>query len=162
MCLSQLWFSQGICSGVGILGHIYHVFYNSNGSSSEDFLPSLSLGLDVTAEMKRESLLKVSAFYMGEGNGNPLQYSYLENPMDGGAWWAAVHRVIQSQTQLKRLSMHACIGEGHGHPLQYSCLENPRDRGAWYPAVYGVTQNRTRLKRLSSSSSLLHHSPKCG
>ena len=36
----------------------------------------------------------------GEGNGNPLQYSYLENPMDGGAWWATVHRVAKSQTQL--------------------------------------------------------------
>ena len=34
----------------------------------------------------------------GEGNGNPLQYSYLENPMDGGAWKAAVHRVTKSQT----------------------------------------------------------------
>ena len=34
----------------------------------------------------------------GEGNGNPLQYSYLENPMDGGAWWAAVHGVVKSQT----------------------------------------------------------------
>ena len=30
-------------------------------------------------------------FVLGEGNGNPLQYSCLENPMDGGAWWAAVH-----------------------------------------------------------------------
>ena len=34
----------------------------------------------------------------GEGNGHPLQYSCLENPMDGGAWKAAVHRVAQSQT----------------------------------------------------------------
>ena len=40
----------------------------------------------------------------GEGNGTPLQYSCLENPRDGGAWWAAVHRVAQSRTQLKRLS----------------------------------------------------------
>ena len=40
----------------------------------------------------------------GEGNGTPLQYSRLENPMDGGAWWAAVHGVAQSQTRLKRLS----------------------------------------------------------
>ena len=35
-----------------------------------------------------------------KGNGNPLQYSCLENPMDGGAWWAAVHEVARSQTQL--------------------------------------------------------------
>ena len=43
----------------------------------------------------------------GEGNGNPLQYSCLENPMDRGAWQAAVHRVAQSRTGLKRLSTHA-------------------------------------------------------
>ena len=36
----------------------------------------------------------------GEGNGNPLQYSCLENPMDGGAWWATVHGVAKSQTWL--------------------------------------------------------------
>ena len=37
---------------------------------------------------------------LGEGNGNPLQYSRLENPMDGGAWWAAVHGVTKSRTRL--------------------------------------------------------------
>ena len=40
---------------------------------------------------------------IGEGNGNPLQCSCLENPRDGGAWWAAIYGVSQSQTQLKRL-----------------------------------------------------------
>ena len=40
----------------------------------------------------------------GGGNGNPLQYSCLENPMDRGAWRAAVHGVVKSQTRLKRLS----------------------------------------------------------
>ena len=88
----------------------------------------------------------------GEGNGNPLQYSCLKNSMDSGAWWAANHRVTQSWTRLKQLSMHACIGEGNGNPLQYSFLENPRDRGAWWAAVYGVAQSWTRLRRLSSSS----------
>ena len=73
--------------------------------------------------------------------------------MDRGAWWAAVHGVAQSQTQLNRLSMHTCIGEGNGNPLQYSCLENPRNRGVWRAAVYGVAQSQTRLKRFSSSSS---------
>ena len=37
---------------------------------------------------------------LGEGHGTPLQYSCLENPMDGGAWWAAVHGVAKSQTRL--------------------------------------------------------------
>ena len=41
---------------------------------------------------------------LGEGNGNPLQCSCLENPRDGGAWWAAVYGVAQSQTRLKQLS----------------------------------------------------------
>ena len=42
----------------------------------------------------------------GGRNGNPLQYSSLETPMGRGAWWATVHRVAKSQTQLKRLSTH--------------------------------------------------------
>ena len=41
---------------------------------------------------------------IGEGDGNPLQCSCLENPRDGGAWWAAVYGVAQSRTRLKRLS----------------------------------------------------------
>ena len=90
----------------------------------------------------------------GEGNGNLLQYSCLENPMNRGAWWAAVHGVAQNRTRLKQLHMHACIGEGNGNPLQYSCLENPRDRGAWWAAINGVAQSRTRLKQLSRSSSM--------
>ena len=61
------------------------------------------------------------------GNGTPLQYSCLENPMDGGAWWAAVHGVAKSQTRLHFHFSLPCIGEGNGNPLQCSCLENPRD-----------------------------------
>ena len=45
----------------------------------------------------------------GGGHGNTLACSCLENPMDRGAWWATVHGVAKSQTQLKRLSMHAHI-----------------------------------------------------
>ena len=45
------------------------------------------------------SLAQPSTF-LGEGNGTPLQYSCLENPMDGGAWWAAVHGVAKSRTRL--------------------------------------------------------------
>ena len=43
-------------------------------------------------------------FESGVLNGNPLQYSCLENPRDGGAWWAAIYGVAQSRTRLKRLS----------------------------------------------------------
>ena len=46
---------------------------------------------------------------IGEGNGNPLQCSCLENPRDGGAWWAAVYGVAQSQTRLKQLSSSSSV-----------------------------------------------------
>ena len=50
---------------------------------------------------------------IGEGNGNPLQCSCLENPRDGGAWWAAVYGVAQSRTRLKRLGIpvHSSVRE---------------------------------------------------
>ena len=48
--------------------------------------------------------LSFSLSCIGEGNGNPLQCSCLENPRDGGAWWAAVYEVAQCRTRLKRLS----------------------------------------------------------
>ena len=44
-------------------------------------------------------------YFCREGNGTPLQYSSLENPMDGGAWWAAVHGVARSQTRWTSLSL---------------------------------------------------------
>ena len=46
----------------------------------------------------------ITSVQVGEGNGNPLQFSCLENPRDSGAWWAAVYGVTQSRTRLKRLS----------------------------------------------------------
>ena len=46
---------------------------------------------------------------IGEGSGNPLQCSCLENPRDGGAWWAAIYGVAQSRTRLKRLSSSSSV-----------------------------------------------------
>ena len=55
----------------------------------------------------------------GEGNGNPLQYSCLENPMDRGAWKATAHRVAKSWTWLKWLSMHK---ENENLYFQFLCF----------------------------------------
>ena len=55
----------------------------------------------------------------GGGNGTPLQYSSLDNPMDRGAWQARAHKVAKSRTRLKRLSTHA---ETHVYLGLFSCL----------------------------------------
>ena len=58
----------------------------------------------------------------GEGYGNRLWFSCLENPMDRGAWWAVVHRFAELDIT------EVTYGEGNGTSLQYSCLENPMDK----------------------------------
>ena len=62
--------------------------------------------LATAGEVRDMGLIPGSGRSPGEGHGNPLQYSCLENPMDRGAWQAAVHGVAQNRTQLKRLSTH--------------------------------------------------------
>ena len=90
--------------------------------------------------------------YYGEGNGIPLQCSCLENPMDGGAWWAAVHGVAKSQTRLSDLTFtfhfHALEKEmaTHSSVLPWRIPGAiPQDGGAWWAAIYGVAQSRTQL-----------------
>ena len=88
------------------------------------------------------------------GNGTPLQYSCLENPMDGGAWWAAVHGVARSRTLLSDFTLFF-----HFHALEketapHSSVLAWRIPGTGEPVgLYGVAQSQTRLKWLSSSSS---------
>ena len=65
--------------------------------------------------------------YLGGGNGNSLQYSSLENPMDRGTWRTMVHRVTNSWTQLKGLSMRAYHGKGSNQSnLKQSVSEEPK------------------------------------
>ena len=59
------------------------------------------------SDMTEQLHFHFSLSCIGEGNGNPIQCSCLENPRDGGAWWAAVYGVAQSRTQLKRLSSNS-------------------------------------------------------
>ena len=65
-----------------------------------------------------------------EGLGNPRQYSCLENPMDTGAWWATVHRVTKSQTQLKQLSMCTHSSTDRAHQPPGEIISMPLSAGA--------------------------------
>ena len=75
--------------------------------------------------MACDSNLVVSRESIGEGDGTPLQYSCLENPMDGGAWWAAVHGVAKSQTWLSKFTFTF-----HFHALEKE-MATPSSVHAW-------------------------------
>ena len=64
---------------------------------------------------------------LGEGNDNPLQCSCLENPRDGGAWWAAVYGVAQSPTRLKRLSSSSSVSLPHSFSKYFPASIQPKD-----------------------------------
>ena len=90
----------------------------------------------------------------GEGNGTPLQYSCPENPMDGGAWWAAVHGVARvGHDWATSLSLFTFMHwRRKWQPTPVFLPGESQGWEAWWAAVYGVAQSRTRLKRRSSSS----------
>ena len=108
------------------------------------------LGLSLTLD-----LLRGPRTYIGEGNGTPLQYSCLGNPMDRGAWWAAVHGVPKSRTQQSDFTFTF-----HFHALEkematHSSVLAWRIPGTGEPSglPFMGSQSRTQLKQLSSSSS---------
>ena len=89
--------------------------------------------------------------WIREGNGTLLQCSCLENPMDRGAWWAAVHGVAKSRPQLNDFTVTF-----HFHALEEEMATHSSvlawripGTGASWAAVSGVTQSWTRLKQLS-------------
>ena len=95
--------------------------------------------------------------YFGEGNGTPLQYFCLENPMDGGAWWAAVHGVARvGQDWVTSLSLFTFTHwRRKWQPTPVFLPGESQGWEAWLAAIYGVAQSWTWLKRCSSSSSIL-------
>ena len=88
------------------------------------------------------------------GNGTPLQYFCLENPVDGGAWWAAVHGVARVghdwATSLSLFTFMHWRRKWQSTPVFLPGESQGRE--AWLAAVYGVAQTRTWLKGRSSSS----------
>ena len=78
-----------------------------------------------------------SGRYSGGGNSSPLQYSFLENPMDRGAWRATVHGVAESRTRLKRLHTHACSACGsHDFRVWWSLLKKFMKEAMWEKNSY--------------------------
>ena len=92
----------------------------------------------------------------GVGNGTPLQYSCLENPMDGGAWWAAVHGAAKSQTRMSdfTFTFHCHALEKEWQPTPVFLPGESQGREASWAAVYEVAQSWTQLKRLSRTTCL--------
>ena len=97
---------------------------------------------------------------IGEGNGSPLQYSCLENPRDGGAWWANVYGVTQSRTRLKWLSSSSssnyfaeknrgagCLGEFPDSPVVDSAHSL---RGGNSVPIWGTKMPQAKKKRLNA------------
>ena len=80
----------------------------------------------------------------GEGDGTPLQYSCLENPMDGGAWWAAVHGVAKCRTRLSNFTFTS-----HFHALEKEMATHSSvlawDGGSWWATycLWGRTESDT-------------------
>ena len=66
----------------------------------------LKLLQKILEEYPQTHFMRSTNTLIGEGNGTPLQYSCLENPVDGGAWWAEVHGVTKSQTRLSDFTFH--------------------------------------------------------
>ena len=75
------------------------------------------------SDMTEQPHFHFSLACIGEGNGNPLQCSCLENPGDGASWWTAVYGVAQSQTWLKRLSSSSGFSEDPTHKVVFICLD---------------------------------------
>ena len=123
--------------------------YNNNEKSEREIKESSPF--TITTKIIKYLGINLPKETNGEGNGTPLQYSCLENPMDGGAWRAAVHGVAKSRTQLGDFTFFSlsCIGKGNGNPLQCSCLENPRDGGGCLVGchLWGRTESEQQQQR---------------
>ena len=97
---------------------------------------------------KSEDIFRNKYTMTGEGNGTPLQYSCLENPMDGGAWWAAVHGVAGSRTRLSDFTFtfhfHALEKEMAAHSSVLAWRIPGTGEPGGLPSM--GSQSRTRLK----------------
>ena len=102
--------------------------------------------------------------YIGEGNGNPLQYSCLENPMDRGAWWAAVYRVARSQTGLSdwlHFHFHALKKEmaTHSSVLALRIPGTGEPGGLWSMGLHSVEHDWSNLAAAAAACIYIYTFP---
>ena len=95
--------------GITLIGFLYFIGWTSQ------MMPVVKNPPANAGDIREAGSIAGSRRSPGRGHGNSLQYSWLENPMDRGAWWATVHRVTKSQTWLKWLSMHTRILYGESY-----------------------------------------------
>ena len=99
-----VWAEQLFSEAKGITRHIRWLWMLNNAPQDARLKPLTFIaqsGKESSCNAGDQGSIPGSGRSPGEGNGNPLQYSCLENPRDGGAWWAAVYGVAQVRTQLK-------------------------------------------------------------
>ena len=148
----------------------YNGVYNTTSSDScklEKDVPSLGASQVVivvknppanAGDMRDAGLISGLGRSPAGGQGNPLQYSCLENSMDRGAWQATVHRVTQSQTWLKRLSMHTCPFPKVDNLASGVCVW---DSSSYWPlSRASLCHYRTRENKMGSRSCTV--SMQCG
>ena len=124
---------------------LYHL---KNGNFNHTFLWST---LHRIVFIARSFTFQIRLDHLGEGNDNPLQYSCMENPRDGGGWWAAIYGVAQSQTWLKWLSSSSSSSKtGSSKFLEYSAREY---RGIW--KCVAKADNATRNNQLPTKVCLV-------
>ena len=113
-CQDSLWFSSPSCDQAGKF---------NLGAICKSSFPHSSVGKESACNAGDLGSIPGSGRSPGEGTGNPLQYSCLENSMDRGTWQAAVHGVTKSRTRLKRLSTQP-VNNAKNHPCLF-VLEFP-------------------------------------
>ena len=109
-----------------------------------------------SSQVTREANFVLEYSQFGEGNGTQLQHSCLENLMDGGAWWAAVHGVAKSRTRLRDFPFTFHFPASDKEMATHSSVLAWRIPGAVEPGgllSMGSHKSRTQLKQLSSNSS---------
>ena len=135
-------YSSTILTSWGFWSRSYPQYSATTRNFYLDFKPKTKFVSSSESSSEKTIILR-------EGDGTPIQYSCLENPMDRGAWWAAVHGVAKSRARLSNFTFTF-----HFHALEKAMATHssvlawriPGTGGAWWAAIYGVAQSQTRLK----------------